>query len=255
MAEFKLSSFPNRSEEHIGGMVFFRPESLNTSSLRRSSLQRGILQVKEVYSEFIWNSCKLEGSPFTLPQVKTILENNYGDSFDEEQVLDLRNALNFVIDSCSENSFRLDKAHLCRINELVTKNETLEPGLFRGEGLVSPSPAIVGLSGNSVAYGLEPGLDGSTVNRVFQEELSRVAKMTAPVGLLYLASSLTRMQLFQNGNKRTSRLFLLGGLISTGWSPLMVPFSKQKSFNVCLHKLFTRNDATALMNFYSRCTL
>lgn len=70
--------------------------------------------------------------------------------------------------------------------------------------------------------------------------------------LIYNAAT-TRAQFYFDGNKRTARLIVVGELMSHGFDAVHVPFSRRLEFNVALDRLFSTDDATALMSFTASC--
>lgn len=95
------------------------------------TLEQNVFLAKRNLVDNIYASARMEGLNVTFPQTKTILEgvNVPNLKLDEIQcILNLRNAWNFVIDNI-EKEFNLD--FICKVNEYVSRNESLEWGKLR----------------------------------------------------------------------------------------------------------------------------
>ena len=88
--------------------------------------------------EYVWDAGVLEGNPFTFPEVQTLLEGvTVGGRrlSDQEQILNLAESSKYLMDLVKQGEFKLDKSVFCSLHALVARNEALEWGHFRGEGL------------------------------------------------------------------------------------------------------------------------
>ena len=95
------------------------------------TLEQNIFLAKRNLVDNIYANAKMEGLNVTFPQTKTILEgvNVPNLKIDEIQcILNLRDAWNFVINNI-ENKFDLE--FICKVNEYVSRNESLEWGKLR----------------------------------------------------------------------------------------------------------------------------
>ena len=95
------------------------------------TLEQNIFLAKRNLVDNIYASARMEGLNVTFPQTKTILEgvNVPNLKIDEIQcILNLRDAWNFVINHI-QDKFDLD--FICKVNEHVSRNESLEWGKLR----------------------------------------------------------------------------------------------------------------------------
>lgn len=95
------------------------------------TLEQNIFLAKRNLVDNIYASARMEGLNVTFPQTKTILEgvNVPNLKIDEIQcILNLRDAWNFVINHI-QDKFNLD--FICKVNEHVSRNESLEWGKLR----------------------------------------------------------------------------------------------------------------------------
>lgn len=95
------------------------------------TLEQNVFLAKRNIVDNIYANARMEGVNVTFPQTKTILEgvNVPNLKIDEIQViLNLRDAWNYVINNVEET---LDLKFVCRVNEYVARNESIEWGTLR----------------------------------------------------------------------------------------------------------------------------
>lgn len=95
------------------------------------TIEQNIFLAKRNLVDNIYTNARMEGINITFPQTKTILEgvNVPNLKIDEIQcVLNLRDAWKYLIDNINVE-FNLD--FICKINEFVARNESLEWGKLR----------------------------------------------------------------------------------------------------------------------------
>lgn len=95
------------------------------------TLEQNIFLAKRNLVDNIYASARLEGLNVTFPQTKTILEgvNVPNLKIDEIQcILNLKDAWKFIINNIEE---KFDLEFVCKVNEHVSRNESLEWGKLR----------------------------------------------------------------------------------------------------------------------------
>lgn len=95
------------------------------------TLEQNIFLAKRNLVDNIYANARMEGLNITFPQTKTILEgvNVPNLKIDEIQcILNLRDAWQFTINHIKDQ-FDLD--FICKVNEQVSRNESLEWGKLR----------------------------------------------------------------------------------------------------------------------------
>lgn len=95
------------------------------------TLEQNIFLAKRNLVDNIYAAARLEGLNVTFPQTKTVLEgvNVPNLKIDEIQcILNLRDAWKFIINNI-DNEFNLKL--ICKVNEHVSRNESLEWGVLR----------------------------------------------------------------------------------------------------------------------------
>lgn len=95
------------------------------------TIEQNLFLAKRSLVDNIYTNAKMEGLNITFPETKTILEgvNVPNLKIDEIQcVLNLRDAWKYVINNINDE-FNLN--FICKINELVARNESLSWGSLR----------------------------------------------------------------------------------------------------------------------------
>lgn len=93
--------------------------------------QQNIFLAKKIFTELVFNTAYIEGCNVTFPQTQTIIDGAVinGVSVDDIQtVLNLRDGWKFIINSVDAP---LTLAYICKVNEYVSRNESLEWGVLR----------------------------------------------------------------------------------------------------------------------------
>ena len=114
------------------------------------SAARAIFRYREMLTTLVHDASALEGNPFTLVEVQTLLDGATVGGHritDERQVLNLADAANDLLRMVSTGDFRLDRGTSHRLHAQIAREEALEWGHFRGEGReysVTPDVALGG---------------------------------------------------------------------------------------------------------------
>ena len=124
-------------------LLYTKREVNNMENKYKMTLEQNIFLAKRNLVDNVYANARLEGINITFPQTKTILEgvNVPSLKLDEIQcVLNLRDAWKYVIDNIEEN-FNLD--FVCKINEYVSRNESLEWGKLRSGRVEVTGPEYI----------------------------------------------------------------------------------------------------------------
>ena len=202
--------------------------------------EQNIFLAKRNIIDNIYCNARMEGVNVTFQQTKTILEgiNVPNLRVDEIQViLNLRDAWNYVIDNI-DNKFDLEL--ICKINELVARNESIEWGKLRkGKVEVTGSNYIP-----EVPY----------ENKV-KERISEIIRINNPTerAIKYMLYGM-REQLFWDGNKRTSTICANKIMIENGAGIIKIPDNKLEEFNALLTEYYNTNIDEKIIQFiYENC--
>lgn len=199
--------------------------------------QQNIFLAKKTFTELVFNTAYIEGCNVTFPQTQTIIDGAVvsGISVDDIQtVLNLRDGWKYIINSVDQ-PLTLD--YVCKVNEYVSRNESLEWGVLR-KGTV----------------GVGDFMPTVPVREEVLREIDRINQITNPVdrALEYFAYA-CRQQLFWDGNKRTSTMVASKILIENGEGILTIGKDHAEEFNRTLNDWYLKNEAEPLKDCLKKC--
>lgn len=199
------------------------------------TLEQNVFLAKRNLVDNIYANARMEGLNITFPQTKTILEgvNVPNLKIDEIQcILNLRDAWKYVINNINDE-FNID--FICKVNELVARNESIAWGVFRQGG--------VQITGTDYI----PEIPNEEKVR---NEISQILKIENPTerSIEYMLYCM-RSQLFWDGNKRTSTICANKIMIENGCGIIKVPDNKLEEFTVLLSDFYSTNNKEKLKQF------
>ena len=177
----------------------------------------------------------------TFPETQTILDgvNVPNATIDDiVTVLNLRDVWKFVLSSVEKD---LDIQYICKINEYVSRNESLAWGTLRN--------GTVGISGTDYRPDVPQEKNVKT-------ELEAIinGKMSDTLKAIEVFLYIVYRQLFRDGNKRTATLAANKILIMNGAGILQIKESEVMNFNILLHEYYGSGDKSKLLEFlYEKC--
>ena len=232
----------NASSSALGftyGPVAFRTD-------HRRDVRQACFRVRKVLEGVVHDTVALEGNPFTLPEVKTLLEGVTvgGHRLDDErQVLNQAASWKALLAAVDRGTFELDKATFCDLHALVAREEALEWGAFRTGSVTIAGTNFEPPPWESLASIFEEGLE--TLNRIDGLHERAIA--------MYLFGALN--QFFYDGNRRTSRLMMNGILLGAGEEAISVPARRRLEFNEAMIRFYDSLDGTEMIRFMASCSL
>ena len=232
----------NASSSALGftyGPVAFRTD-------HRRDVRRACFRVRKVLEGVVHDTVALEGNPFTLPEVKTLLEGVTvgGHRLDDErQVLNQAASWKALLGAVDRGTFELDKATFCDLHALVAREEALEWGAFRTGSVTIAGTNFEPPPWESLGSIFEEGLE--TLNRIDGLHERAIA--------MYLFGALN--QFFYDGNRRTSRLMMNGILLGAGEEAISVPARRRLEFNEAMIRFYDSLDGTEMIRFMASCSL
>lgn len=204
------------------------------------TLEQNIFLAKRNLIDNIYASARLEGLNVTFPQTKTILEgiNVPNVKIDEIQcILNLRDAWRYIINNINEK-FSIE--FVCKINEFVSRNESLEWGKLRtGKVEITGTPYIPEVPNEEQV----------------KQEIDNILQIVNPTerAIEYMLYGM-RKQLFWDGNKRTSNICANKIMIENGAGIIKVPENKLEEFNILLTEFYNTNEKEKIKQFiYTEC--
>ncbi|MES2262002.1 MAG: Fic family protein [Pseudomonadota bacterium] len=205
--------------------------------------KRALFLAEKGRTDFVYNTAALEGNPFTYPEIQTLIDGITVGGHkvsDEEQVLNLNQALSYVMGLVKQGTFRLDEETACAIQGIVARNEALTWGKFR-DGKVN----IGGTDYAPPNAADRPGIF-ATGKKILSAEPDPIIRAF----LVFLWGSLN--QFFYDGNKRTSRFLANGTLLTAGFPPLMIFVKDQLTYNQVMTRFYDTQDATEALGWLYR---
>lgn len=184
--------------------------------------QQNIFLAKKTFTELVFNTAYIEGCNVTFPQTQTIIDGAVvsGISVDDIQtVLNLRDGWKFIISSVD---VALTLEYICKINEYVSRNESLEWGILR-KGTVGVGDFIPSIP----------------IKENVLKEIERIKGINSPI--------------FWDGNKRTSTMVASKILIENGEGILTIGKDNAEEFNVTLNNWYLKNELQPLKDCLRKC--
>jgi len=217
-------------------------------------VERVIFHFYRSLPEFVWNAGALEGNPITFVEVKTLLDGvTVGGRkvADAEQILNLSDSMRLLLERVKQGQFSLNKHLFCALHAIVARNEALEWGHFRGEGVMHDFSPTVTL-GPAERYSPLPTVKNAlNLNALFDRGLAAMhAKIPHPVEraiVFFLFGAYHKF--FFDGNRRTSRLMMNGELRRSGFNAINIPFAQAECFNSAMVQFYRSGEATAMIEF------
>ena len=204
------------------------------------TLEQNVFIAKRNIVDNVYANARMEGINVTFPQTQTILEgvNVPNLKINEIQViLNLRDAWNYVINNVEE---KLDLDFICKVNEFVARNESLEWGKLRnGKVTISGTDYIPEIP----------------VKEKVEEDTSKILNIENATerAIEYMLYGM-RSQLFWDGNKRTSTIIANKILIENGAGIIKVSDKNLEEFNKLLSEFYTTNNKERIKEFlYNKC--
>lgn len=221
-----------------------------------NSPERACFRMHKMLAGFVWDAGVLEGNPITFPQVQTLLDGITVGGHrisDQEQILNLAESSRRLLALVRNGQFALSKPVFVELNGIVARNESLEWGVFRGEGCETAYTPDVAL-GEHGRHTPRPTLPGAPeLNRVFREGVAALeaCEPFERATAFFLFGAL--QQFFFDGNKRTSRLMMNGVLMAHGIDAISISAASAEAFNEKMVRFYLSRDATEMVDFLVRC--
>jgi len=235
---------------------FHWDRSVVPTAVPTHTLERVCFRFYKMLPGYVWDAGVLEGNPLTFPEVKTLLDGiTVGGRklSDQEQILNLSESAKRLLTRVKTGQFSLTKPVFTELNGIVARNESLEWGVFRGEGQEQHYTPNVSLGEYGHYTPLPTSPDAPALNRVFHDgvvALQECAAFEQAMAFFLFGAS---QQFFFDGNKRTSRLMMNGVLMSHGMDAISIPAAKAQEFNENMVYFYYSKDASRMMAFLAAC--
>ena len=190
--------------------------------------------------DYIYNICSLEGNPMTFPEVQTLLDGVTVGGHkieDEQQVLNQNKSVSLLLSMLQNKEFKINKETFCKLNNIISKGESLKPGEFRtGQVTIGGTDYI------------PPNAD--KLDELFIQGVKKISKIENPVIRSFVFFGFgSRHQFFWDGNKRTSRLTANGILLENGYQTLNIKAKDGLEFNKTMIKFYNSGNYNVLLSY------
>ncbi|WP_084256026.1 Fic family protein [Pasteurella testudinis] len=201
-----------------------------------------LFATSRMHSELVYNMAKLEGNPYTFPEVKTLLDGiTVGGRklSDQEQVLRVSAAWEELHRQIANNSFTLSKANFVHFNKILAEGEALSVGHFRtGQVYIA-----------GVEHYTPPKAE--ELDLLFDQMMAEFQQLTDDVQTkaFKLFLNCARYQFFFDGNKRTAQIMMNGFLLSSGCPVVSIPAKNKRSYDRKMTKFYETNEMQPMLAF------
>ncbi len=196
---------------------------------------------KKHLADTIYKQAILEGVATTLSDTQNIIEGGKVNNMSPEDILkiiNLKHAWEFILNKNVIQS-PSDYSLLCMINKLV------EEGFYYNAGLLRNVPVKIGGTTWSPEIPIESDVKDNIQNIINNND--NIID-TAVNLLLYVV----KKQMFIDGNKRTSIIFVNHYLISRGKGLIVIPADKIEEYKKLLVEYYENNDSKKIKNFIKK---
>ncbi len=195
-------------------------------------------------AELVCDAVNLEGIPFTLPEIQTLLDGVTvgGHKISDQQVaINQTKAWKYLFGLIEQQLFRVSMETACALHAIAGKDEALDWGKFRSGGVT-----IAGTSWLPPAADSLPELSNRMIISLdeFQDIYDRA---------ISLFLTMARTQFFYDVNKRTGRFMMSGLLLSHGFPLINLPAVRQLEFNELMLEFYSSNDQQPMNTFLRSC--
>ena len=201
--------------------------------------QHALFIANKIHSSLVFNMAKLEGNPFTYPEIKTLLDGVTVGGHklsDQEQVLRISNGWKKLIQLIKNEEFKLNKETAINLNVCIAEGEALAVGDFRDGNVLIGGTSYIPPKAEKL-YAL------------FQELIDRTNLKKSPDNAYEFFLQSAANQFFWDGNKRTGQLMMNGLLLESGHLPVSIPARSQLQYNQAMTRFYNTGDMEEMKDF------
>lgn len=206
--------------------------------------KKAVFLAQKIFAELIYDTVYLENSPYTFPEVQTLLEGiTVGGHTLSDQKLVLNQAESWkkLLDLVVHDRFSPSKDIACYLHKTVAREEALTWGKFRNIQMM--------IAGTEWQPPAADKLDDLFIN--MQEQINRIADPHERGIRIFL--HMARNQFFSDGNKRTGRLMMNGIILSSGYEAISIPAKRRLEFNQKMVCFYDSGSMEEMIEFMLRC--
>ena len=218
----------------------------------RPDRARALWRFRANWDSMVWSAAMLEGNPYTLPEVRTLIDGytvGGHTTADTRQVLNLLEANRALYDLLQAGTFRPDKTTSDRLHTIIASGEAPRTGHFRGEGAATGGGTVsLGAPGRYQApeHG-EGGTDLIGLHQHLVEECAAINDTRLATSHYFCQATLA--QFYFDGNKRTARMIANGMLVDAGFDAVFIPAADRAHYNDLLTNMFLYRDEQPMTDY------
>lgn len=205
---------------------------------------KALMLAKRQLAEFVCDAVNLEGIPFTLPEIQTLLQGVTvgGHRLSDQKIaLNQRAAWLQLFTWVEAETFELSREKACALHALAASEEALEWGAFRSGGVL-----IAGTPYTPPPY--------SDLPRLFDDMATSLGAMADIYDqAIHVFLTMARCQFFYDVNKRMGRFLMNGHLLAHGYPAINLPASRRLEFNELMLDFYPSGDESAMNAFMRSC--
>jgi len=209
-----------------------------------SNKARSLMLAKRQLAELVCDAVNLEGIPFTLPEIQTLLDGITVGGHkvtDQEIALNQATAWRTLFRWVEQGDFSISAQRACELHAIAGKNEALAWGQFR-----TGSVTIAGTD-----YMPPSSADLPLLFESFVNEIEHIADIYDRAIHIFL--TMARSQFFYDVNKRMGRFMMNGLLLSEGYPVINLPAKRQLEFNTLMLEFYQTGQQKPMNSFLRSC--
>jgi len=205
---------------------------------------KALMLARRQLSELVWDAVRLEGIPFTLPEIQTLLQGISvgGHKLSDQQIaLNQAEAWQTLFTWIERDEFELSPEKTCELHAIAARHEALEWGRFRSGGVT--------IAGTEY---MPP--EASRLPAVF-DSMAREAHTFPDIydQSIFVFLHMARNQFFYDVNKRMGRFMMNGLLLNAGFPAINLPAKRQLEFNRLMLAYYASGEQKAMNTFLRTC--
>ncbi len=205
---------------------------------------KALFVAKRHLAEFVCDAVNLEGIPYTLPEIQTLLE---GITVGGHHLSDERIALNQsaawkkLFGLIEKGQFTLSKTLACELHAIAGFEESLRWGEFRkGAVTIAGTPYVPPPASELNSYWDKMTQEAQQIDDIYDRAI-------------FIFLQMARYQFFYDVNKRMGRFMMNGILLSEGYPAINLLASKQLEFNQLMLNFYSTGDVFPMTHFMRNC--
>ncbi len=205
---------------------------------------KALMLARRQLAELVCDAVNLEGIPFTLPEIQTLLQGVTvgGHRLSDQKIaLNQREAWTQLFAWVEAGALGLTREKACALHALAAREDALEWGRFRSGGVL-----IAG-----TAFTPPPASDLSGLFDDMVASLDTMADIYDQAIHIFL--TMARCQFFYDVNKRMGRFLMNGHLLAQGYPAINLPASRRLEFNHLMLDFYPLGDESAMNAFMRSC--